>query len=403
MTIPSSLLPEYVPAQHVYDFDIFQHPPAGSTLQDVYLDMANRAPPIFYTPANGGHWVFTRRRDYEFALKNYHQFSSSNMQIPRADDHVFKLIPVELDPPLHTRYRKLLAGFFSSSAIQEFEPSIRTACSQLIDGLEGRTSCKFVSEVATPLPVKFFMSMMGLPLDRYEEFRSWVVEFMTVTTTEDRDQVVGKVLNYFATLIELRRAAPGQDLVSRLLAAEIEGESVPDMVVLSLCMMLFVAGLDTVTTALTAAVQHLARDMELQSRLRAEPDRIPAFVEEALRRYSFSNTIRTAAYDFDYDGVSFRQGDMIFCATVLAGLDSEAIEHPLEVDIDRVKAPFQLAFGAGAHRCAGIHLARIEMQLLLEVWLSRVEFFSLSEAGLGRQRGGIVGSIEELDLKINLN
>ena len=183
-----------------------------------------------------------------------------------------------------------------------------------------------------------------------------------------------------------------------LLASEVSGEKLTEKRVLEMCNLLFLAGLDTVTNAMTFSVKHLAENPGFQEQLRDNPDMIPAAVEELLRRYSFPNIPRRVTEDTEFKGVKMRAGDRIICSLAAANNDDRVLENPSAVDLERKKFR-HMAFNGGPHNCAGATLARLELRVFLEEWLTRMPEFSVQEGFKPKVRGGAVMAMESLQLR----
>ncbi len=390
-------IPEHVPAGRVFAFDIFADPRLKPDLHLGYKQLHTEAPDIFYTPLNGGHWVVTRQAAIADILRDTALFSSRNQEIPKTE-HNMQLLPLTLDPPEHTPYRQILMQIFAPSAMVALEGHVRDWANRLIDRVAAEGACDFVKSISSVLPVSVFMQMMGLPLDRLEEFRGWVDEVFRTTDTERRMALYGRIVEFMTTLIRARTEKREDDIVSRLLDSEVEGRRLSFEEVQGICLLLFIAGLDTVVNAMSFAARHLAGDPALLARFRTEPGVILTAVEEFLRRYAFTNTCRIVTRDAEHGGVRFRQGDLVFLALALAGLDEREIADPLHFDPDR-KGLAHKTFGGGPHQCAGRHLARIELRILFEELARRITNLRLKPGTEPAFRAGFVMAVESLPVE----
>lgn len=392
----SFFVPPHVPENLVFDYNINNDPRLVDNIHDGLFDLRNAAPgPIFYTPRNGGSWIVIGYREcYEIA-RNFKVFGN-DPSIVDPDHKMTPRIPVSFDPPQHSSYRRVLMENLGPRALLGVEPDIHSTLDDLIDNVIDEGGCDFVPSVAEPLPVWVFMRMMGFPLDRYKEFRRWVSALVLMLPPEVRQQTLDLVTEMTAPLVRERMLVRQDDLISRLIDADIDGRKPTFEEIQSYCLMLFVAGLDTVVNAMSFGMRHLATDYELQDRLRANPKLIPQAVEELLRRYSFANPGRIVVKDFDAFGVEFHRGDPLTLLLSAADLDERTFENPTKVDIDRNQP--HLAFNAGPHRCVGLHLARLELQALYECWLRRFPRFSLDPNASWRFHQGVVHGVESLPL-----
>jgi hypothetical protein len=190
-------------------------------------------------------------------------------------------------------------------------------------------------------------------------------------------------------LINERRANPGDDLISRLLETEIDGEPVPHQILLGMCQLLVVAGIDTTWSSIGSALWHLAQHPEDCQRLIAEPELMPTAVEELLRAYSPVTMARITTEDHSYNGCPMKEGDRVIMNFPAANRDPEKFADADKVIIDRAQNP-HIAFGVGIHRCAGSNLARMEMRIAIQEWLARIPDFRLADPAAVTWAGGQV-------------
>jgi cytochrome P450 len=393
---PAVERPSHVPADLVFDFDMYADPRIHDDVQQAHAEVLKDAPDVFYTPRNGGHWVVRRYAQMEVLLKDHEHFSTRELHIPRLPDHpVF--LPLSLDPPHSAPFRLALMPAFSPKAIRELEPKIREWAVRLIDQVAGAGECDFVEDIASLFPVSVFMEVMGMPLDRLREFRELAVGFFRAYDQEAVDRHRGRILAFFAELIELRRREPGDDLVSRLLAADIGGRGPDPSEMLAMCLLLFIGGMDTVTNVSGFTFRALAADPELQARLSQDPGLIPKFVEESLRCFGVVSPSRLVVRDNALLGPAMRAGDMVLALSSEAGRDPDRNADPRRFDLER-KNPAYLTFGTGAHLCIGHILARAEMRVLTEEWLRRIPAFRQAPRDGLPFKIGIVAGLEALPL-----
>ena len=250
------------------------------------------------------------------------------------------------------------------------ETGIRELAVDLIEDLKSRGQAEFLEVVAEPLPVTVFMKMMGMPLNRLAEFRSWMHNISSNDDTK-RVDAFSNINKAMHELIVARLAKREDDLISRLLDSDIRGRK-PDMVDMqSYCLLLFTAGLDTLVNTFTFGMYHLARHPELQDRIRADRSLIPEFMEEVLRRYGVAMPPRIVAQDADFGGVKLTKGERVLMMLPAANLDEAAFPGALEFDVDRENKT-HITFNSGPHRCVGSHLARLELRVFFEEWFERM-------------------------------
>jgi len=390
-------VPPHVTPDRVVDFDFYKDPRfATDDIHTAFAKMLKQVPPVFWTPHNGGHWVIAGHEELFEASRNTEMFSSTRGGLPPSPYEPSQL-PISIDPPRHAIYREPLARAFSPKAMMALEGDIRTLAIELIEKVRKDGKCDFAAAVAEPLPVTIFMKLMGMPLDRLGEFRQWVNDLLASGDPQIKADTMRKIMAFNEVMVRARMARREDDLVSRLLDTQIEGRPITLEEMLSYCLLLFTAGLDTVMNGMCYGIRHMAEHPELQAELRVHPERITDAMEEALRRYTFTQPGRIVAHDGEAFGVRFRKGDMILLALAGSGLDEREFDHALDFDIAR-EHKAHIAFNSGPHRCVGSHLARIEMRICYEEMLKRLPEFRLDPANPPRMHGGQVIGYDSLPL-----
>ena len=392
-------VPDHVPADRVYEFDIYNDPRLGGEGHADYAFLHAEAPDIFYTPLNGGHWVLTRFEHCFEAVRDYEHFSVREMQIPRVPNPpVF--IPLSLDPPANIPYRKALPPVFAPKNVARMEPRVREFAIEIIEPLMAKGGCEFVAEVSSRFPVSVFMELMGLPLDQLRAFREIADSYFNARSGEENEAAVGRIIGIFMELIALRQAEPQDDLISKILEFDIGERKIAQEEVLSICLILFLGGMDTVTNVSSYAFRLLARRPDLQKRLAEDTDAIPAFIEEALRSFGVINNPRIVTQDCRRFGVDFKKDEMIICLMPLAGRDDRKHDKPHEFDMDRESSEHMI-FSSGPHLCLGQYLAKLEIRILIEEWLKRIPLINEVPGTTYTNRFGMVMALESLPLSWN--
>ena len=377
--------PDHVPEAALYDLDLYLDP---ELIRDPHKRLAEilvDAPPVFWTPHNGGHWVITSYKlnheaSRDTAIFSSELFAPAEMEMMRAHlpahiKHFPLPTPINLDPPMHTVFRAPLLKFFSPRAMMARQGEVRDLANALIDRVLDQGHCEFIADIAEPLPVQVFLKMMGLPLERLAEFRALVHEFMSPPTGPfDAVLRMRKIADAMRDEFEARRKEPRDDLISHLWATEIDGKPMTFELMEDFGVLLFIAGLDTVINAMGYGIRHLAQHPQFQDKLRKSPELIPKATEELLRRYSFVIPARRVAKDTRFGDADMREGDAVRLLMPAADLDPGQFEGPDSLNIER-DLNVHFAFGFGPHRCLGAHLARIELQMIYEQMLTRLPVF----------------------------
>ncbi len=377
-------------------FDPFAAPhPAGQSHWQ--LDQLREECEAFRSTARSGFWTLTRYDDILAALQNPELFSSRAIAVIDPDP-AYQWIPVMLDPPLHTTWRRLLRPFFTPATAAAMQADITRRCNALIDDLIERGSCDFVADFARRFPTTIFLELIGLPTERLEEFLAWEYAILhPPASAEGRVEAMMQVTDCFTELIAARRAQPREDLISAATTFTIDGRPVTDDELLQLCVLLFLAGLDTVAAQLSYTFWHLAGHDADRARIITDPDVIPDAVEELLRAYTLTLTARKLTTDTDLLGCPMKAGDMVMLPLSMASRDPRIFSDPATVDFDR-ETNRHLAFGAGPHRCLGAHLARLELRTALREWHRRIPDYHITPDSQPLEHASLVLGLDTLPL-----
>lgn len=333
--------------------------------------------------------IICRYDDVMYALRHPEIFSSEmSEQMALGTDR--PMIPQQLDPPVQTRYRKLLDPLFSRRRMLALEPAIRANAAELIADFVGDAGCEFNAQFAIPLPAQAFLHLFGLPmgdLDTFLELKDGIIRPQAAAENPlDIDEInairsrAGKrIYAYFEDVIAERRKNPRDDLMSYLLVAEIDGKRLTDNEILDISYLQILAGLDTVTATLGCNLAYLAGHPEQQRRLVEEPEKIEDAVEELLRwETPVMGVPRLVKQDVEIADTAIKSGEMVMLLLGSANVDPREFENADVVDFDRERNR-QIAFGGGYHRCLGSHLARMELRVALEEWHARVPAYRIKD------------------------
>lgn len=386
---PLAERPAHIPAEAVYDYDLFRDPALLQNPHERVLQLTREAPPLFWTPRNGGHWLVLNYADAQMIFRTPEIFSSELISpeqvaaiqaaFPPDAPRFPQLTPIMLDPPEHTKYRAPLQRAFAPKTIMALQDEIAALTHQLIDDIIDKGSCDFIAAVAEQLPVRVFLKLMGLPAERLAEFRALAHEAFLPRERENEFMVffqMRKIADALQHEIAARREQPQHDLISTLWSLQLEGEPITMELMEDYCVLLFLAGLDTVVIAISFGMHHLARNPQLQQQLRAQPELIPQAVEELLRRYTFTVPVRRVVQDTEVRGLKLKKEDRVMLYSPATSFDASEFPNPEVFDLNRENKS-HLLFGSGAHRCVGLHLARLELQTLYRIVLERLPEFRL--------------------------
>jgi cytochrome P450 len=307
------------------------------------------------------------------------------------------MIPQQIDPPLQTKFRKILDLRFNRQRMAELEPSVRRHANELIDAIIDKGECEYDRDYAVPLPCTAFLGLMGLPIEdlpfclevKDGVIRPGVSPEEIFRAAALRQQTGQRIYDYFEGVIEQRLSNPGDDIVSYLTTAEIDGRKLTRNEMLDICYLFLLGGLDTVTATLGCSTAYLAANPAHRKRLSAQPEIIPAAIEELLRwETPVMGLPRVVKQTVTIGGVEIPEGMIVTLMVGAANIDDAEFGDGCKVDFDR-PANRHLAFGAGADRCLGSHLARMELRVGLEEWHRRIPDYAIKPGESPRYTPGI--------------
>jgi cytochrome P450 family 130 len=339
---------------------------------DVYRRLRDDFP--LYAHPSGEFYALSRFADVRAAALDWRRYSSEG----KSEALFFKPTLNGTDPPRATRLRALVSGAFTGERVQALEHDIRVLARDLIGQLPAAGTCDMITEFAALLPSMVMGRLIGLPPDRWSECREITDDIMRVRTVQDYKEPANRCYELFAELVALRRSDPRHDLLSSLLAAEIDGERLSDDELLAFGFALLIGGNDTTTNLIGNGLELVARHPNARRQLRANPELIPGAVEEMLRAASPTHTSpRTATCDIDLHGGTIPAGSRVLLVWASANLDDREFKDPERFDIFR-KHQRHLAFGFGVHLCIGAVLARLEARIAFEELLPYLGDFEIA-------------------------
>jgi cytochrome P450 len=393
VTYDQSAIPAHVPPDLVRPIGLTE---GAEFLAAPYAFMAalhGTHPPIFFSPGGARDaWMLIKHEDVFFVLQHPEIFTTAGATpFPRDPNDYFHLIPLEIDPPNHRKYRAVLDPMFSPRSVASLEESIRQLAGELIDRFVDTGGCEFTTDFGRPLPVCVFLDLMGLPQDMRDTFVRWA---MGLLHAQDRAIAAGcmrEVTAYLKDVIEEKTRNPDGRAVSTIVHGRPGGEPMSDKEIFGFVFFLFIAGLDTVFATLNNVFLWLAENPPRRREIIANPGNIAATVEELLRVFSVTFSGRTLTQDHELRGVMLKKGDRVTSILPAANYDPAVFENPKVVDFHRPRKP-NLAFAGGAHSCMGAHLARLEMKISITEFLRRIPDFQV-KAGTQIEYwpGGVVG------------
>jgi cytochrome P450 len=313
------------------------------------------------------------------------------MAFPRDPNNYFYLIPLEIDPPDHRKYRAILDPMLSPKSIVRLEGTIRKLANDLIDDFIDKKECEYTKTFGRPLPVSVFLDLMGLPQNMRDTFVGWA---MGLLHAQDRE-IAGKAMRdccaYLQTVIQEKAKHPDEGAVSKIVHSRPDGEPLTGQDIFGFTFFLFIAGLDTVFATLNNIFLWLAENPARRREILDNLNNMDAILEELLRVFSVTFSGRNLTQDYEMQGVKMKQGDKVTCVLPAANFDPAVFPNPMEVNFNRPRKPI-LAFTAGVHSCMGAHLARLEIKIAIVEFLKRIPDFEVKKGTkIEYWPGGVIG------------
>lgn len=404
-SVAEQIVPDNVPADRVRDIDMY----ALDGIEEGFQEAWSKAcppdtPDLVWTARTGGHWIATNGVTIHEIYSDPGRFSSEVIFLPKEAGEAYAMVPTRMDPPEHTPYRIALTKGLGSPQVRAIEGQVREIAAELIDRFADQGHCDFAADYADIFPVKVFMTMADLPMSdvpALSRFAAGMTRPEGSTPQEQAANLDAANKGFFAYLkpiIEERRGSDRADLITLTINHRIDGQQMSEENELGLVALLLLAGLDTVVNFLNFFMIYLARHPETVAEMRERPESLRRNAEEMFRRFPVVSEARMVAHDQEFRGVQLKRGDMILMPTSLHGLDPRINADPWKLDLHRSGGGHS-TFGAGPHRCAGLHLARLEVMVTIEEWLKRIPTFRLKEGTSPRYFSGIVAAVQNVQLE----
>ena len=373
-----------------------------------------------------GFWVFTRHADCLAILRDKRSSSdgrnvdATTFREVRAVDLPLQQGPEAMlaemapflfrDPPDHTRLRGLVQKAFTPRVVEGLRPRLEEICEGLLDSALERGEIDLVADCAYALPVQIIVEMLGVPAEDHEQFRVWSHALARgldpdfLLPPEAVQQRLGAILSfvqYFASLIEARRREPGEDLLSRLIQAEEQGDVLTQGELLSTCILLLVAGHETTVNLISGGALALMERPDQLALVRDDPTVVRSGVEEMLRFVCpVQLTGRVALEDMEVGGATIAAGEFSMLLIASANRDPDAFDDPDTFDVARADNN-HLGFGFGIHHCLGAPLARLEAQIALPALLRRARRLERTNDELSYKQNIVLRGLESLPVRLS--
>jgi len=343
----------------------------------VWRRMRDEAPVYFNERYD--FWALSRFEDIERAHREPKLFSSAHstvLEMMTAEAHREGLM-IFLDPPEHTRYRKILQPFFSPHGLSKSRPVLVRHAADMIDAIANRGECEVMKDLARTYPYQVFLDLYGLPLEDRDRLIAWKDAIITdnpYVTQAELAPAARDLYEYLMDAIQQRRENPGSDMLSTVMKSK---GNFTDLELLGMSHLLILAGLDTVSAAIGFSLLELARRPQLRAQLRDNPRQIRVFIEEIVRlEPSAPVAPRVLTETVVVGGMTLPAGSSVFLCMALINRDGSDKISTDELVMDG-KVHRHWGFGGGPHRCLGSHLARMELTVIVGEWLKRIPDFDL--------------------------
>lgn len=330
--------------------------------------------PIWWSDGHLKGWVLSRYDDVRTILKDAQTFSSQSMG--EGETQAIALPLLTDDPPRHTQLRAIVNKAFTSRTLKELEDHMAELVAKLLDAMTGKVTVDISAAFTTPLPVSVIARMMDIPTERKDDFKRWsdaLTGTSEATDLAERRPHILEMAAYFQSLIPERRVHPGADLISKVVHAQVDEQTLTDQDIVGFCMLLLIAGNETTTNLLSNLLNHLADHPNTWTELRDNPDRIDAAIEEILRYDGPVHWVsRKATRNVEFHGQTVQAGETVYAFMGSANRDARHYESADQFRLDRGRSDHH-SFGHGIHFCIGAPLARLEARYAMEELLKRYQ------------------------------
>lgn len=373
-------IPAHVPPELVREYPLVLGATSTENPFDRIVPELAAGPEVIYAtniyPGGTPAWVFRRAEVLRHLYKDTEHFSSKGLSpFSMLIGDSWSQVPVEYDPPEHTKFRTLINPLLAPQKMAALEGKVREHARNYIKRFKDRSECEFMSEFAFEFPIAVFMELMGLPQADVKQLLAWEMKLLHEPDMAKVAAAVQSVKDYLLEKMEERRRDPRDDFITFAVTARVDGRPLDENELIGLTFGLYIGGLDTVSTNMGLHFRHLAEHQEHQAELRAHPEKIPLATEELLRAYAAVTTFRTCVKETEISGVRIMPGDKVAMATTLACRDESKYDNPGEVRLDR--GPQHETFAFGPHRCVGMHLARRELHVGMEEFFKAIPQFRI--------------------------
>ena len=379
-----------------------------------------REDPVHWYDRTGGKpfWAITRHEDVIAIGKDPERFISGPRLVlqnqPEPEEQFMPPTLIQLDPPKHHGYRSMAVKRFTPGRMRKMHPDIDRIAREIVDDLLSmgdEIECDFVEKVSAPLPIAVIAWMLGVPREDWDLLFDWTNRIIGASdpdfqsegmdASETAQTAMIELFGYFTKLAEEKRKNPGDDLTTLFTQMEYDGKPIPDIDVMTWCLIIVVAGNETTRNATSGGMLAFIQHAEERRRLTADLSLMKPAVEEIVRWTSpIIHFARTATCDVEFHGRKIREGDAVGLFYPSANRDESVFEDPYEFRIDR-QPNHHLGFGQGEHFCLGAHVARLEMEFAYKYLLPKIEEVELA-GDVERLHSALIGGVKKLPIRMKL-
>jgi len=375
--------------------------------------------PVFWCehPKTDPFWAITKHADLVQISKQPRLFLNGPRLLVFVNESGMEQSPtppfrhlLDMDPPVHGEYRVIVSRHFTPRGVRPLGPEIERITRKVLDDVTGRSECDFVTEVSSKIPLAVIAELLGVPHQDWEQLFQWTNETIgsgdpefqqgaTPQETMDRSRL--GLFQYFTNMVTERMKHPTNDITSIVANAKINGETMPQLEMLSYYFLLVVAGNETTRNATTGGLLALIENPGEWQKLKKNPGLIDSAVEEIVRWTSpVIQFARTATEDTEIRGQKIKAGESVCLFYPSANRDEEVFAEPFKFDISREPNP-QVAFGIGEHFCLGANLARLELKVIFQQLVERLDHAELAGT-VERLRSSFVGGIKHMPIRMKM-
>jgi cytochrome P450 len=384
------------------DFNPFDH----SFQSDPYptYSWLREQAPVYYNPQLD-FWALSRFDDVLAAVLDTATFTSTKGVALEDDGQGAAKSMIHMDPPDHTRMRKLVSKRFTPRRVAELEDTVRGLAKELASGLDGRTQFDVVQDYSALLPASVISVMLGIPEDEHDNVRTWTDDYLTrpedrIDQTVDSREAETKLVTLAATYAAQRRAAPNDDILSLLVTMEFDGAPLTDADVIGMSLLLISGGHETTSKLIANGIRLFGRHPDQRAAVIEDPELMAPAVEELLRYTSPTQYMtRTTTRDVTVRDTVIPQGSKVALLFGSANRDPQEFSRPDDFDIFRPRSRM-LAFGRGAHVCLGAAVARLEARIALQEFLAQVPEYEVDESAITYMHSGNVQGPTAMPLSV---